>query len=103
MTNTTDNVRELKRTVTLRMPVARKPNAPKGHEAFLKALEASNAVVLFEKSSSGEKVTGKIKCSDKYTISVQVPLPNETDKYITRVLFKHDISEFSTPNRIESL
>jgi sRNA-binding regulator protein Hfq len=68
--------------------------SPKGHEAFLKALEASGAPVTFEKVSSGEKITGSIKHSDKYTISVLCD-------NATRVLFKHDISEFqaSFPDR----
>lgn len=61
---------------------------PKGHEAFLKGLEASGATVTFHKVSSDELVVGKIKHSDKFSVSLQVgPL--------TRVLFKHDISEFS--------
>lgn len=78
---------------SLHRPVlaARKPlpnfEVPKGHEAFLKALEASNATVVFEKASSGEKVSGKIKTSDKHTVSVQTESG-------TRVIFKHDISEF---------
>lgn len=62
-------------------------SAPTGHEAYLKALEHSKAVVLFEKASSGDDVIGVIKTSDKYTVSVQTPQG-------TRVLFKHDISEF---------
>lgn len=69
---------------------------PSGHEAFLKALEASNATVEIEKASSGDKVIGKIKASDKYTISLRVPnTPGDYEgPYATRVIFKHDISEF---------
>lgn len=63
---------------------------PKGHEAFLKALESSGADVTFVIASSGALITGKVKHSDKYTVSVQVA-------GTTRVLFKHDISEFSAP------
>lgn len=63
---------------------------PKGHEAFLKALESSGTEVTFEKASSGTFVVGKVKHSDKYTVSVQ-------SAGVTRVLFKHDISEFSAP------
>jgi sRNA-binding regulator protein Hfq len=62
-------------------------NAPKGHEAFLEALKTSGASVHFEKVS-GDTLDGVIKHSDKYTISV-------IDGALTRVLFKHDISEFS--------
>ena len=69
---------------------AKKPNAPKGHEAFLKALEASGATVCFEKISSDTTVVGTIKHSDKYTVSVI-----DGNSGSTRVLFKHDISEFS--------
>lgn len=70
--------------------------APKGHEAFLKALEASGATVSFLKASCEETVTGTIKTSDKYTISVL------TDGGMTRVLFKHDISEFCVEARQEA-
>lgn len=77
-------------------PSAKRPSqAPKltGHEAFLKALEKSEACIVVEKIS-GEVFSGKVKHSDKYTISVEF---NGT----TRVLFKHDISEFSAGPRIE--
>lgn len=67
----------------------RQKEAPKGHEAFLKALELSKATVTIEKASSGDRVTGRIKASDKYTISMV-----EADTDLTRVIFKHDISEF---------
>lgn len=69
---------------------------PAGHEAFLKALESSNATVEIEKASSGDKIIGKIKASDKYTISLRVPhTPGDWEgPYATRVIFKHDISEF---------
>lgn len=75
-------------------PAAQSAQAPKGHEAFLKNLEASGATVCFTIRSSGEKVTGLIKASDKYTVSVVQPIEG-SDRYLTRVLFKHDISEFS--------
>lgn len=64
-----------------------KAPAPKGHEAYLKALESSGAEVAFEKASTGVVVTGVVKTSDKFTVSVQTTQG-------TRVLFKHDISEF---------
>jgi sRNA-binding regulator protein Hfq len=67
--------------------------SPKGHEAYLKALEASGATVTIEKMSSGEQISGQIKTSDKFTISVKVFVQGG-DSYITRVLFKHDVSEF---------
>lgn len=70
---------------------------PSGHEAFLRALESSGATVEIEKASTGEHVVGKIKASDKYTISLRVPHTqgDYNGPYTTRVLFKHDISEFS--------
>lgn len=68
---------------------------PKGHEAFLKALEESGAMVRVVLISSGEEIHGRVHASDKFTISVQV---DETDEG-TRVLFKHDISEFSAAKR----
>ena len=61
--------------------------APKGHEAFLKALESSRAEVTFEMAASGAIWRGPIKASDKYTVSIQEELG-------TRVLFKSDISTF---------
>ena len=88
------------RRVTLttgnKKPFAKTGPKPSGHEAFLKALESSNATVEVEKASSGDKVIGKIKASDKYTISLRVPnTPGDWEgPYQTRVIFKHDISEF---------
>jgi len=82
-----------------RRPIVRKgivKPVPKGHEAFLKALEQSGTTVIFEKASSGEQIIGKVKTSDKYTVSVMVTNPPGSDlEYSTRVLFKHDISEFT--------
>lgn len=68
----------------------------KGHEAYLKALEGSGAFVDFVMTSSGEHVLGKIKTSDRYTISVMCYASGNEGHYRTRVLFKHDISEFSS-------
>lgn len=81
------------RSIALR---AKKPHkvAPKGHEAFLKALEASGATVSFLKASCDETVTGTIKTSDKYTVSIVC-----AETGLTRVLFKHDISEFCVEAR----
>ena len=61
--------------------------APKGHEAFLKALETSNAMVRFEFLDDAPDVVGLVKCSDKYTISIKVG-----DE--THVLFKHSLRKF---------
>ncbi len=89
-----------RKTLSLRGNKSHKSKpTPKGHEAFLKALESSEAIVNFEKISSGVLITGKIKHSDKYTISVT------TEDGQTHVLFKHDLSEFWTeakqPNQEE--
>ncbi len=68
----------------------KKPNKPEpvGHESFLKALEKSAASIIIEKASTGEKIKGVVKHSDKFTISI------EDAAHRTRVIFKHDISEF---------
>lgn len=68
-------------------PRGKSKTTPTGHEAYLKALETSGATVTFEKASTGQIVIGSIKTSDKYTVSIQTPEG-------TRVLFKHDLSEF---------
>lgn len=73
-------------TRTISRPVAKKAPAPKGHEAFLKALESSGAQLQFDIASGGT-ISGVIKTSDKYTISIQ-------EEHGTRVIFKHDISSF---------
>lgn len=59
----------------------------KGHEAFLKALELSGARVKLEKCD-GTIIEGTVRHSDKFTISMN-------DGARDRVIFKHDISEFS--------
>lgn len=84
-------------TIRLRKGFVKTGPKPQGHEAFLKALEGSGAVVQIEKASTGDVVVGKIKASDKYTISLRVPnVAGDWDgPYTTRVIFKHDISEFS--------
>lgn len=77
---------------TLRPTLAVK-KAVKGHESFLKALETSGTDVRVEKMSSGEILVGRVKHSDKYTITLQVD--GADGRYTNHVLFKHDISEFS--------
>ena len=59
-----------------------------GHENFLKALECSGALVKFIKTS-GEELTGVIKHSDKFTVSIDCG-----DNKPARVIFKHAIEEF---------
>lgn len=65
--------------------------APKGHEAFLKMLESSGATISVEKLD-GSVVIGTVKHSDKYTITMRTTFEGKPTE---RVLFKHDISEFS--------
>jgi sRNA-binding regulator protein Hfq len=77
-----------------RSAVAVKKEALKGHEAFLKALETSGAVISIEKCD-GTKLEGVVKHSDKYTISVRQTTTMTNGSYVDRVIFKHDISEFS--------
>lgn len=85
-----------RRPTLVKKPGAKLAPKPSGHEAFLKALESSNATVEIEKASSGDKIIGKIKASDKYTISLRVPhtAGDWEGPVATRVIFKHDISEF---------
>lgn len=61
--------------------------APKGHEAFLKALETSGAQITVLMTSDELPITGKVKTSDRFTVSLET---NDG----TWVLFKHDISRF---------
>lgn len=70
--------------------------SPTGHEAFLKALETSGATITLEKASSGAVIAGTVRHSDKFTVSV-------LSEGTVRVIFKHDISEFSAspaPDRL---
>lgn len=81
----------------------------KGHEAFLKALELSGADLVVEKCD-GVIYGGKIKHSDKYTITLRTTVrqehfgvaPEMTDP-LDRVIFKHDISEFYTTTKPRSI
>lgn len=68
-------------------PRAKTAGAVKGHEAFLKALETSGASITVLMASDEEPITGKVKTSDKFTVSLET-----VDG--TWVLFKHDISRF---------
>lgn len=58
-----------------------------GHEAFLKALEASLTSIELV-TMAGETFEGTVKHSDKYTVSIK----NLADE--TRVFFKHAIESF---------
>lgn len=80
------------------------PNKPPldGHMAFLAALRQSNADIVLEKVSSGDTYYGKLKHSDKFTLTMSVTAiqRNGDDRVdvpaCDRVIFKHDISEFYT-------
>lgn len=82
-----------RRTLSVIRPAKPPLSVVKGHEAFLKGLEHTGATVTFEKASNGEKIVGTVKTSDKYTVSIMQH--KDDGSYITRVVFKHDISEFS--------
>lgn len=69
--------------------------SPKGHEAFLKALELAGATITVRLLNDPEvTMKGSIKHSDKYTISLKVTNPDGT--YQVFVLFKHAIESFWT-------
>lgn len=72
---------------------------PKGHEAFLKALETAGAVIRLEKCD-GSIIEGIVRHSDKYTVTMRVfevdfANPDGDKLHRDRVIFKHDVSEFS--------
>lgn len=67
---------------------AKPATAPKGHEAFLKALHESGAEIRVYLLDVVEPLQGKIRATDKYTISLDV-------KGTTEVIFKHAIQRFS--------
>lgn len=77
-----------------RKPFAKKPAAPKGHEAFLKALEQAGAKIHVT-LLSGDVMRGVLKHSDKYTISLRVDNA-EDGTYQVYVIFKHAIETFWT-------
>lgn len=74
-------------------PIAKKPNAPKGHEAFLKALEQAGAVIKVT-TLAGEVIKGVIHAADKYTISLKITAADGT--YQVTVFFKHGLESFET-------
>lgn len=87
---------DFNRMPTKRNFAAKKPLTPKGHEAFLKALEAGGALVTIRMSTDGTELKGTIKHSDKYTISLRV---DNDAGYQVYVIFKSAIEMFWTnPN-----
>lgn len=64
-----------------------KKEEPSGHEAFLKALEKNKAEIYIRKID-GSSICGRLKHSDKYTISV------DSEESGVWVIFKHSIIEF---------
>lgn len=71
----------------------KKESKPKGHEAFLKALETAGATICVEYvesiPSDPMTLTGVVKHSDAYTISIDVG-------GATAVVFKHAIRCFTS-------
>lgn len=96
--------RDTLRAVVATGPTQKEAPKSKGHEAFLKALQGSGADIVVEMISSARTYYGKLRHSDKFTLTVNVtgvrydgdttirPIAEAYD----RVLFKHDISEFYT-------
>lgn len=76
-----------------RAPKKTNPQGPKGHEAFLKALETAGAVVTMA-MLNGDIRKGTVKTSDKYTISLKET--REDGSYQVYVIFKHAIEEYWT-------
>jgi sRNA-binding regulator protein Hfq len=75
----------------------KKKAGPTGHEAFLKALEAGNAVVTIKMATDGSELKGTVKTSDKYFISLKVTRADGS--YQVYVINKAHIEMFSTnPN-----
>lgn len=77
-----------KKTLYLRGNSKNKPTL-KGHEAFLKALEASGATIKVFLLDQEEPLVGTVKHSDKYTISLEPSDGGESE-----VVFKHAIRSF---------
>lgn len=74
----------------------------KGHEALLKAIEATQAKITIELLDDPKPIVGFVKHSDKYTISVEST--NDLGEPRTYVVFKHAIRLFGTapaPKKVE--
>ncbi len=67
---------------------AQKAKKPQGHEAFLKMLETSGAEIELVLLSSGDKVRGVVRHSDKFTVSIK------SGEEGTKVYFKHALESF---------
>lgn len=84
-----------KLTLKTAKPAAKRTQQPKGHEAFLKALETSGVEVEFWIISEPLKIRGKIKTSDKFSVSVMETTCDGLESVgIPMVIYKHDISRF---------
>lgn len=66
-----------------------------GHESFLKGLEEQGRHIKIEMSASGDMLTGRLKTSDKYTVSVILDGEQEAT-----VIFKHAIARFKVMNPV---
>jgi hypothetical protein len=67
---------------------------PAGHEAFLKAIEASGGGIWFRYLDEDPNLVhhGMVKHSDKFTVSIDV-------QGATRVVFKHALRDFGPEKR----
>lgn len=71
-------------------------NRATGHQAFLKGLMRSAAVIRLV-TIAGDEYTGVIKGCDETTISIRIDCatPDNPDAYQNRVFFKHNLIEFA--------
>lgn len=71
-------------------------NRATGHQAFLKGLMRSAAVIRLV-TIAGDEYTGVIKGCDETTISIRISCatPDNPDAYQNRVFFKHNLIEFA--------
>jgi hypothetical protein len=74
---------------------AKKTKDLKGHEALLRGLEASGAEVTIAFRDSEDEMTGTVKHSDPYTVSIGRPDGS------TYVVFKHAMIGFKVAARTE--
>ena len=73
-----------------------------GYMNFIRTLQEKKQEIVVIKAG-GEVIRGFIKAADAETISLTCPIKDEKGRYRTRVLFKHQIAEFSPTKGIEDL
>lgn len=73
-----------------------------GYMNFIRALQEKKQEIVVIKAD-GEVIRGFVKAADAETISLTCPIKDEKGRYRTRVLFKHQIAEFSPTKGIEDM